>query len=471
VRLPRCAVLALVPVVIAVVTGCSTPMAKSAAAVELTIKGEQVLVPQELQAQAEAELSYTLNFGYVARTGSSSVSCWFARTGLVSEVDSRLWCGPVQVPGTAAASDWVPVPLKEVGRTDAGVRLEVQPPQVPEQGSRSEPVGPLLRTDGSRIDPTTAGPSEAGAGFLAVLPDDGKRTNSELGLSETRDVSLRDDLLSVRATGWGSPRSWHSDDGELRARPGVRLRVLRLWVDQLHRTDPAFDQTPWKGWSPQPSELALELPGRRHVLPADRLPESGAVFVVYTVADIQLTNESLALSTVGTKSLEQRVAVPRGTSDAPAALRRPAGPDKSVERSQRVEVGGERGTLDVAGVHLGRQRPVKLGSGEYELATASTPDKALLELRLRTSGDGLSGSGGAWSIKDLISVTLPNGSKAPLVGVRYDGGVFPNAVVVEVPADVREVSAGLAAGTVTLPQVGSVAVGPVDGAIAVPLDF
>jgi hypothetical protein len=108
-------VLALVPVVIAAVTSCSTPIAKTAAAVELTIKGEQVLLRQELQAQAEAELSYTLNFGYVARTGSSPVGCWFARTDLASEVDSRLWCGPVQVPGTAPASDWVPVP--ERGRS------------------------------------------------------------------------------------------------------------------------------------------------------------------------------------------------------------------------------------------------------------------------------------------------------------------------------------------------------------------
>lgn len=112
-----------------------------------------------------------------------------------------------------------------------------------------------------------------------------------------------------------------------------------------------------------------------------------------------------------------------------------------------------------------------MSSGEYELATASTPDKALLELRLRTSGDGLSGSAGAWSTKDLISVTLPNGSTAPLVRIRYDGGVFPSAVVVEVPADVEAITAGLAAGTVMLPQVGSVAVGPVDGAMAVPLDF
>jgi hypothetical protein len=165
-------------VVIAAVTSCSTPIAKTAAAVELTVKGEQVLLPQELQAQAEAELSYTLNFGYVARTGSSPVGCWSP-----APTSPRRWtagCGAVRC------------------------RCRV----------------PHRRRTGCRC------PSEAGAGFLAVLPDDGKRTNSELGLSEAREVSLRDDLLSVRATGWGNPRSWHSDDGELRrVRTGHRVHA------------------------------------------------------------------------------------------------------------------------------------------------------------------------------------------------------------------------------------------------------
>ncbi|MEU5692774.1 hypothetical protein, partial [Actinosynnema sp. NPDC020468] len=33
------------------------------------------------------------------RVSKDPVTCWFARTDLETEVDTRLWCGPVQVHG------------------------------------------------------------------------------------------------------------------------------------------------------------------------------------------------------------------------------------------------------------------------------------------------------------------------------------------------------------------------------------
>jgi hypothetical protein len=464
----------LVSVALAV-AGCATPPARSAPEPEkLTIGGKQVLDGQLLQAQAEEELSFTLNFGYVARTGSRPVDCWFARTNGESEVDTRLWCGPVQVPGTAASADWVPVPLKETKQESGGVRFEVQPPQIPENGTRSSPVGSLVRSDGTETDPNKeeAESSEAGPDFLAVLPDDGKSSNEDLGLAAASELWMRDDLLSATATGWGTPDSFPEGRSRLKPGPGLRLRVLRLKVDQLLKTDPAFDQLPWQGYTPQPSELALELPGRRQQLPADRLPENGSVFVVYTVADDAQGGEVLALNTIGTKSLEQRVELPSGkpTTEVPAVLRRPSGPAKQADVKQRIEVNGKQGELKVLGVRLGRQRPVKV-NGDYQVATTSAPDKALLELRISAKGDGFPDTVGGFATKELFAVKLPNGSEAPQVGVRYDGGPFPVALVVEVPADARSVTLGLDEGAVTLPIVGSTSIRPVDGPATVPLDF
>lgn len=447
---------------VSTVAGCTTPPASSAEQVRLTIKGQPVLDPQGLQAKAESELSYALNFGFVARAGRMA-SCWFARTDLESEVDTRLWCGPVQVPGTAAASDWVPVPMKEVERGEAGVRLVVEPPQVPAQGSRSTPVGKLVRTDGRETDPSEVSPSQAGRDFLAVLPDDGRPLDPVSG------VRIRDDQLEVRVTGYGRPDSWRTEQGDLTAEHGVRLRVLRLEVDKHTETDPAFDQSQWHGWQPQRPELALELPGRRHPLPGDRLPDSGSVLVVYTVPE-EGGAESLALDTVGVKSLEQRVEVPSGKAltDIPPALRRGAGPAQPPAARQQVRVGDKTGSLGVTGVRLGRQRPVSYDA-QYELATASQPDRALLELRLE--GRDLPQVAGAAITRDLLAVTLPDGSRAPLVGARYGGDTFPVAVVVEIPADTPSVTLGVAGATVTLPQLGAVPVAGEGTPVAVPLDF
>ncbi len=458
------------------VVGCGAATPVRPAAPALTIGGSPVVDPQGLQMQAEAELSYTLSFGYVARAGRDAVNCWFARAGSQTEVDSRLWCGPVQVPGTAATTDWVPVPLKEVGRGDAGVRLEVQPPQVPELGNRSTPLGRLVRTDGRETE-ADQGVGEAGPDFLAVLPDDGRPLAEASGL-------IRDDQLVARITGYGTPESWGTERGELRAEHGVRLRVLRLAVERLGETDSAFQQNPWSGWRPQPPELTLQLPGRQHRLPIDRLPETGSVLVVYTVPDgdgavpdgavqngaVQNGGtESLALTTVGAKSLEQRVEVPSGKAltDIPTALRRPPGPPQPVPVSANVKVGGQAGTLEVERVRLGRQRPVST-DGRYALVTASGPDRALLELRLR--GKDLPQAAGAPITKDLVAVTLPDGNRAPLVGSRYGGDTFPVALVVEVPADVRSVTVALTTATVDLPILGSTAFEGTAPA-TVPLDF
>jgi len=458
--------------------GCATPPAKSAPEpAKLTIGGKHVLDGQLLQAQAEEEMAFTLNFGYVARTGSKPVDCWFARTNTETEVDTRLWCGPVQVPGTAASADWVPVPLKEVAQEASGVRFEVQPPQVPEQGTRSSPVGSLVRTDGKESDPNKeeAESTEAGPDFLAVLPDDHKRTNDDLGLAAAPGLMVRDDLLSATATGFGSPESFRGDKSVLKPGPGLQLRVLRLKIERLLATDPAFDQLPWQGYTPQPSELSLELPGRRRQLPADRLPENDTVFVVYTVPSTPEGDapvEALALNTIGTKSLEQRVELPSGkaTTEIPAVLRRAGSPEKPADVKQKIEVNGKAGELKALGVRLGRQRPVKV-NGEYQVVTASAPDKALLELRISAKGDGFPNTVGGDATKGLFKVKLPDGSEAPQVGVRYDGGPFPVALVVEVPADVKSATLEVVEGTVTLPIVGKVSVKPVDGAATVPLDF
>lgn len=471
----RFGVLALLVSVSAVAAGCGTDEpaeTRTTGPVNLTIKGKAVLDGPALQAQAEAELSYTVNFGYVARTGTKPVSCWFARTDMTTEVDSRLWCGPVQVPGTATAADWIPVPLKEVGQHESGVQLEVQPPQIPDKGDRSQPVGKLVRTDGSETDAGKHDEGQAGPDFLAVLPDDGKKSNADLGLVDASAIMVRDDLLSARGTGSGSPESWQTEQGTLKAEPGLRLRVLRLTVDQLGETDPAFQRTPWRGYLPQPSELALEVPGKRHPLPADRLPEKGSVFVVYTVRQDAQGSEVLVLNTVSAKSLEQRIELPTGKvlGDAPAVLRRAATSGKPIDVGQRIKVGEHQGVLKVLSATLGRQRPVKPG-GQYELVTASAADKALLELRISADGATFPEVVGADLTRDLLKVVLPDGSHAPHVGLRYDGGPFPVAVVVEVPVDTRSVAFGLTVGTVHFPIVGTTDLNPLDAPLTVPLDF
>lgn len=465
----RCAVLALT--VLLAVTGCATATKTQPAAVQPTIDGVKVADASDLQAQAEAQLAYTLEYGYVARAGAAAVSCWFAKTGVESEVDKRLWCGPVQVPGSGASTDWVPVPLKEVTKNGDEVRYEVQSPQVPEKGTRSTPLGTLVRTDGKEFDPKKHQDLTAGRDFLAVLPDDGKRSNADLGLGNV-DIKLRDDLLATAVTGWANPDIWFTAEGTLRAETGKRLRVVRMKVEKLWETDSGFHRTNWQGFAPQPSELALEVPGKRQLLPADRLPANGSVFVVYTVPDPQEGAETLALGSLGAKSLEQRVELPSGkrTDTPPHVLQRAAGPAQFHEATQKIRFADRELGMKITGVRLGRQRPVKLGEGQYDVATISAPDKALLEVRIEATGN-LPDTAGGSQTKDLITVRLQDGSTAPQVGARYDGGPLPFAIVVEVPADTRSVSVGMETGTPDLPRLGKTAISPVDSRITLALEF
>ncbi|MEU4444757.1 hypothetical protein AB0K14_24470 [Actinosynnema sp. NPDC050801] len=440
--------------------GCATP-AFSAEQVRLTMGGAAVVDAPGLQARAEAELSYTLSFGYVARTGQEAVSCWFARTGEAFEVDTRLWCGPVQVPGTAAATDWVPVPLKEVERSESGIRLEVEPPQVPAQGARSTPVGKLVRTDGRETD-AEQGVGEAGPDFLAVLPDDGQ-------VLDAASAMVRDDQLEVHVTGYAAPSVWRTAEGDLRAEHGVALRVLRVRVTRHDEVDSAFGQTPWRGWL-QPPELSLDVPGRRHRLPADRLPVNGSALIVYTVPAAGGV-EALVLDTVGAKSLQQRVEVPSGQviGEAPKVLRRGPGPETtsvSTPVSLSAGVAQPAGSLEVVRARLGRQRPVST-DGQYELATAG-PGMALVELRL--VAHDVPTVLGAGQTAPLLTLTPTGGQPARQVGARYGGDTFPAAVVFEVPEDVRAATFSVAAGTVTVPQSGEVAVSGGPG-VEVSLDF
>lgn len=465
----RCAVLGLA--VLLAVTGCATAPAAQPAAVQLTVDGKKLAEASDLQANAEAQLAYTLEYGYVARAGAAAVSCWFQKTGLESEVDKRLWCGPVQVPGTGAGTDWVPVPLKEVTKTGDEVRYEVQSPQVPEKGNRSTPTGKLVRTDGKEFDPSKQQDLTAGRDFLAVLPDDGKRNNVDLGLGNA-DIKLRDDLLGTAVTGWANPDIWFTAEGTVRAEAGSRLRVVRMKVEKLNETDSGFHRTNWQGFAPQPSELALEVPGKRQVLPADRLPANGSVFVVYTVPDPQEGTESLVLGTLGAKSLEQRAEVPSGkrTDNPPHVLQRAAAPPQFSDQTQKIRFGDRELGMKVTGIRLGRQRPVKLGESQYDVATISAPDKALLEVRVEATGN-LPDTAGGLLTKDLITVTLPDGSTARQVGARYDGGPLPFAIVVEVPADTRSVSVGMVDGTVDLSRLGKTTIAPVDSRVTLALEF
>ncbi|GAA2694340.1 hypothetical protein LV78_004117 [Actinosynnema pretiosum] len=448
------------------VGACSTANARGVEAPP-TIGGKQVLDAASLQAAGESEMSYALNLGYVARVGGGGVSCWFARTGPAkSDVDPRLWCGPVQVPGTSAEADWVPIPMKRVAESADGVRLEVQPPQVPGAGNRSVPVGNLVRADGRTSVPGEVRVDSAGPDYLAVLEDDGAAPVDAVG-----GAVLRDDQLEVRVTGYAEPASWRTPAGELRAEHGVGLRVLRVEVERHDETDPAFDRDSWRGWRPQPSELALELPERRRVVPLDRLPEKGSALVVYTApaGEDSGAAPALALSTVGARSLEQRIELPSGkpVGELPAALRRKAVPDRFTEVGLDVRVGGAAGKLAVIGVRMGRQRPVSADL-RHELVTASGADEALVEFRLR--GDGLPDSDGAALTAPMFDVRLADGSPARVVGTRGGGGVFPLAVVVEVPSDARSVVFGLKPGRKQLPRLGDVEIAPGAG-VPVPLEF
>ena len=476
---PAASVLAALAVVAGLTAGCATPAAVRAPELRLTIAGERVLDPQSLETTAERELNYALSFGYLARTGHQATSCWFARTDHQSEVDSRLWCGPVQVPGSTPAADWVPVPMRKAQQRPDGVALTVQPPQLPPTGQRSYPVGPLVRTDGELPEPNQLGDAAAGPGFLAVLPDDGHRSNAELGLSDRAEL-IRDDLLEVTVTGAGSPDSFPVPGGTVRAEHGQRLRVTRIHVLKPLHTDPAFTHTDWQSWAPQPSELALRTPGRQVRLPDDKLPDDGTLLLIYTVPDDgndAARHEELVLNTVGSQSLEQHLDLVTGRADdsTPAVLRRPGGPPRDTTTSQAVRIstptGAVNATVSVTGLRLGRLRPTLLASGGYRLVAASGPNRALLELRLAITGDGVPVSPAGDVTKDHVQVTLPDGTLAGQVGVRFDGGMFPVAVIYEVPADTRSVQVTVTPADLTLPAVGSASITVSGAPMSLPLTF
>ena len=466
---------------------CSTSRAGSGSTtVTLTVEGKQILDPARLQADGERELASSVGFGYVSPSGGGPPRCWFARVGTAGEVDGRLWCGPVQVPGSPPTDAWVPIPMTKTGENASQIQLTVQPPTVPDQGNRSTPVGDgLVRADGTTTDPKVTVNRTARLNFVAVLADTDHKSNANIGLTEQVSVRMHDDLLAVNATGYGRPSSFPVGGGAtLVPDKGVQLRVLRLHVQRPGKTDPAFAAQQWSGWAPQQSTLSLVVAGRTVMLPADRLPDAGDVFVIYTVPDKPNQAESLVLGNVGAKSLDQRMDIPSGkrTTQPPDALLTPSGVGKvPANASQPITVktavpygglpaGDHAAQLTVTGVRLGWQRPIKLDSGDYQLVTENTAGKALLEVAIKTSGQLPAIMAGSVT-KNSFTLTLPDGASAPLVGVRYDGDLLPAALVFEVPAAVKSVRIGVNTGPVQVTALGRVDITAGGGPIDLPLDF
>ncbi|MEV6611819.1 hypothetical protein [Kutzneria sp. NPDC051319] len=464
---------------------CSTSHAGASGTATLTIGGKQIVDPARLEAEGERELAYTVGFGYVSPSGTGLPRCWFAQLGLSGSVDERLWCGPVQVPGSPPTNAWVPIAMKKTGENDTQIQLQVQPPDVPLPGNRSTPVSDsLIRADGTTTSPKAVVNRTASANFVAVLTDTEHKSNADLGLTDPATLRVHDDLLAVNATGYGRPSSFPIGDGAtLIPGKGTQLRVLRLHVERSGKTDPAFSAQQWTGWHPQQSTLSLVVEGRRTVLSPDRLPDSGDVFLIYAVPDKAEPGESLILGSVGANSLEQPVRIPDGkrAAKAPASLatasgvsRVPANATQKFVARTIVPYGGlpagdHAAELTVTGVRLGRQRPIKLDSGDYQLVTETTDGKALLEVAIKTTGQLPAIMGGPVT-KNSFAMTLPDGSKAKLVGVRYDGDLLPAALVFEVPADVKSVKIGVSVGSVQVSALGRVDL-TATGAIDLPLDF
>lgn len=483
----RAALVLSIGVLLAGVTAaCSTSHAGSSDSVALTLEGKQIVDPARLEADGERELAYTVGFGYVSPTGTGLPRCWFAKVGLTDQVDGRLWCGPVQVPSSSPTNAWVPIPLKKTGENASQVQLQAQAPDVPIPGNRSTPIGDgLLRADGSTLDPKVAVNRTVSANFVAVLADTDHKPNADLGLTDPVSVRMHDDLLAVNATGYGHPSSFPIGDGAtLVPDKGVQLRVLRLHVERPGKTDPAFGAQQWAGWRPQPSTLTLAVEGRRTVLSADRLPDSGDVLLIYSVPDKPDPAESLILSSVGANSLEQQRAVPGGKPAAqiPDSLLTAGGVSKvPANAGQQITVktarpyggvapGDHSAQVSVTGVRLGRQRPIKLDSGDYQLVTDVTPGMALLEVAIKATGQLPAIMGGTVT-KDSFALTLPNGSLAKQVGVRYDGDLLPAALVFEVPAAVKSVKIGVSTGSVQVSALGRVDLTAAGAPVELPLDF
>jgi hypothetical protein len=219
------------------------------------------------------------------------------------------------------------------------------------------------------------------------------------------------------------------------------------------------------------------------VLPADRLPDSGDVFLIYTVPDEPTPAESLVLSSVGSNSLDQQREVPGGQQKTaiPDSLLTAGGVGKvPAGAAQKITVrtgkayggvpaGDHPAELAVTGVRLGRQRPIKLDSGDYQLVTDVTAGMALLEVDVKATGQLPAIMGGTVT-KDSFTLTRPDGAKAKLVGVRYDGDLLPAALVFEVPAAVKSVKIGVSTGSVQVSALGRVDL-TAGAPIELPLDF
>jgi hypothetical protein len=482
----RAAILLSIAALLLGTAACSTSHAGTSGTATLTIGGKQILDPARLEADGERELGYAVGFGYVSPSGTGLPRCWFAQLGLTGAVDERLWCGPVQVPGSPPTNAWVPIPMKKTGENDSQIQLQVQPPDVPIPGNRSTPVSDsLIRSDGTTTNPKAVVNRTAGANFVAVLTDTEHKSDAELGLTDPAPVRVHDDLLAVNGTGYGRPSSFPIGDGAtLVPGEGISLRVLRLHVERPGKTDPAFGAQQWSGWRPQQSTLSLVVEGRRTVLSPDRLPDSGDVFLIYAVPDKPDPQEQLILGSVGANSLEQPVAIPDGkrAAKAPASLQTAGGVSKvPADSSQKITArtsvpygglaaGDHAAELTVTGVRLGRQRPIKLDSGDYQLVTETADGKALLEVAIKTTGQLPAIMGGPVT-KNSFALTLPDNSKARLIGVRYDGDLLPAALVFEVPADVKSVRIGVSTGSVAVSAIGRVDLTAAGAPIDLPLDF
>lgn len=449
--------------------------------IDVAIGGKRLAGGQHLQAAAESAIGRALQLQQVARSGDGLVHCWFAKVdpntqaqqGRALDVTDTLWCGPVQVPGTGPAPDWIPVPLSQ-----RDGQFSVGEPQLPAPGTSSTPNTEMVRVDGTQTKPGGDQQRSAGPGFFAVVADTGGKSNGDLGLIPADDIHVRDDFLTVRATGWGNPQKFTlPEGGELSAEPGSRLAVLRLHSDRVSQLDGELTELSWTRGGPPKPELALDLPDGWHSVPDAQLPNYGGFFLVFTLP-VRNTGQApakLVLRSKPSPGLEQQIELPsgRGAYELPPALRRAATASSPVTGSQDLtfQHKGSSGTakLSVQGVRLGMQRPVLESSGRLELISAA-PGKALLEIRLKGEG-GLPEAMGGSSTAEHIQVKLPGGAKAPLKGVRYGGDVFPTAVVVEVPANVSSVTVSLASATVTLPSRGPLTFAPAGPAITLPLNF
>ncbi|MCP3798611.1 hypothetical protein NLX83_05000 [Allokutzneria sp. A3M-2-11 16] len=455
------------------------PAPKPSGPIEVTLQGHRLPNADALLRAGESAVATAIEQQRVARSGDGTVQCWFARAEAEEgeyyvPVEPKLWCGPIQVPGTGPAPDWIPIPV-----LTKGDRIELDEPKVPAPGQATTPGTDIVRPDGATRKPNAQSERNAGPGYLAVLPDDGKRSNVELGLNDAAAIHLRDDFASVEGKGWGMPGSFPLPDngGLLHPERGQRLWVLRLHVDRK-RLDEDLKSAPWvNGGAPVPG-IALDLPGGWRDLPKAQLPDAGSIFVVFTLPEQgDGAPPKLVLNSNVQSLLEQAVELPSGKPayDLPAVLRRKLGPTKSPDATQSLSFkargGSGTASLRIGGVRLGWQRPVRQPeSGKLGLIAPAATDKALLEVQLQVTGNGLPEELAGYLTADRIALLLPGGGKAKIAGKRYDGGLFPSAVVFEVPADLASAQVTIDTGSVTLPALGKLELAPTGAPIDLRLE-